>query len=365
MEITAKNHFYQTSLFPKIIWILWIQGWDKAPELAISCLASWERHNPDYVIHALDQKSLKNFIPSINLASILSTPKELEAISDQIRLELLSRYGGVWVDATAMCAKSLSSWLPEHMEKGFFAFEKPSSDREISSWFLASQKNNYIISRWHSAVKKYWEQRVSRHSYFWLHELFFELCSKDMLFREIWGSVKKISAQNPFHFGPNSPRLKESLDKFCLSYFENQSIPVFKLTHKIEVDPTRETLFSQFIKYGLGVEKNFKLQESTINIHSRPNFKILVGWYGSFDKHGTIGDFGSLQTLVSHLVGCGYSVSHATAENFEIHGSHRIDWRSASSAEFDLIIFTCGPILRTHPETLGFFEKFKEWESAS
>jgi hypothetical protein len=358
MKITNNNLSYQKNSFPKIIWILWLQGWDKAPELVISCLASWARHNPDYVIHALDQKSLNNFIPNINLGLIYFTPKELEAISDQIRLELLCRYGGVWVDATAMCAKPLSSWLPEHMKKGFFAFDRPGPDRELSSWFLASQKNSYIISRWHSAVKRYWRQRTSRHSYFWLHELFFELCSEDNLFKEIWSGVKKISAQNPFHFGPNCTLLNEFPDKFYLSYFANPSIPVIKLTHKIQVDHTRDTLYSRFIKFGFGVAGEFRLQGSTLNVHSRLNFKILVGWYGSFEQHGTIGDLASVQTLVSHLVASGYYVSHATIENFEIVGSHRVDWRSASFSEFDLIIFTCGPILRTHPETSVFFEKF-------
>ncbi|MGH6952032.1 MAG: capsular polysaccharide synthesis protein, partial [Vitreimonas sp.] len=28
---------------PRIVWTLWLQGWDAAPETARACLASWRR----------------------------------------------------------------------------------------------------------------------------------------------------------------------------------------------------------------------------------------------------------------------------------------------------------------------------------
>ena len=78
-----------------------------------ACLESWRNRNPDWIVHALDERTLSNFIPRDRLEQILRTPRnEIEALSDRIRIELLSRYGGVWVDATTLCARPLDEWLP-------------------------------------------------------------------------------------------------------------------------------------------------------------------------------------------------------------------------------------------------------------
>ena len=99
--------------FPRVIWTLWLQGWSSAPEMPRACLESWRNRNPDWIVHALDERTLSNFIPRDRLEQILRTPRnEIEALSDRIRIELLSRYGGVWVDATTLCARPLDEWLP-------------------------------------------------------------------------------------------------------------------------------------------------------------------------------------------------------------------------------------------------------------
>ena len=100
---------------PRIVWMLWLQGWDQAPDVARAALASWLGRNPGWRVHAIDRAALDQFLPISVLAAIFGTPKEPEALSDQIRLELLARYGGVWVDATALCARPLDAWLPAAM----------------------------------------------------------------------------------------------------------------------------------------------------------------------------------------------------------------------------------------------------------
>lgn len=339
---------------PKVIWTLWFQGWDKAPKVALSCLSSWKRLNPDYVVHALDEKDLKKFIPEIALSFILSTSKELEAISDQIRIELLSRYGGVWVDATAMCAKPLSTWLPGCMSGGFFAFEKPSNDRELSSWFLASTKSGYIVNRWRQSTYEYWNGRTQRHSYFWFHELFLELCNEEY-FKNKWDSVSKLPALNKFHFGPESEALKNRAEKYYQDGLLDPPVPVFKLTHKIELNDLGQSLFNNFLDFGFYKKRNFSTKIHPIKKRS----KILVSWYGSFEGHGTIGDLKSMECLVTHLVGQGNMVAHSSAAAIDITGSQKVDWMTEDPTDWDVVIFCCGPILRTHELTSALFKKFK------
>lgn len=67
--------------------------------------------------------------------------------SDMIRLQLLCKYGGVWADSTTLCIRPLDAWLCDCCQSGFFAFSNPGKDREMSNWFIASEKNNSLIEK--------------------------------------------------------------------------------------------------------------------------------------------------------------------------------------------------------------------------
>ena len=67
---------------------------------------------------------------------------------------------------------------------------------------------------------------------------------------------------------------------------------------------------------------------------------------------------------MSHLVGRGHEVFHATADAVAISGAVRVDWRQFTSDACDAVIFVCGPILLNHPETRAFFERFSRSELA-
>lgn len=81
---------------PKIIWMLWLQGIDQAPDLVQKCVRSWQRHNPDWKIIVLDEHSLKSFV---NLDEICHRNRRViseQAMADIVRINLLAKCGGVW-----------------------------------------------------------------------------------------------------------------------------------------------------------------------------------------------------------------------------------------------------------------------------
>jgi len=57
-------------------------------------------------------------------------------------------------------------------------------------------------------------------------------------------------------------------------------------------------------------------------------------------------------------------VMHATAADIVVSGAIRVDWQEFSPEACDAVVFVCGPILRNHPETQAFFEKFSSVMSA-
>ena len=92
-------------------------------------------------------------------------------------------------------------------------------------------------------------------------------------------------------------------------------------------------------------------------IHTDPK-RLLLVWYGSFSGHGTLGDLRSVEVVANHLIRQKHQVFHATAGEFFIPGAERVDWRNAEPADYSGIIFICGPILASHPETGALFARF-------
>jgi Capsular polysaccharide synthesis protein len=221
-------------MLPKTIWCLWLQGWANAPDLVKACGASWRQHNPDWTIHYLSREALGAWLePSADLEAIY--PKNLppEALSDVLRIELLRRFGGVWIDSTVYCLRPLDGWIHQAMPRGFFAFSRPAPDRMLSTWFLAAERGCHIIEAWRERTLAYWKDRQERDYYFWFHRLFEQAYASDVEFREIWDATPKLSADGPHCFAPYEAQLFKPVSDFDRLIVETAQTPMLKLTHKI------------------------------------------------------------------------------------------------------------------------------------
>jgi hypothetical protein len=213
------------------VWMLWLQGWERAPDLVKACAASWKAHNPGWLIHFLDAGTVSQFAQ-------IAQPRDFDhqapdVLSDIIRNELLVRHGGVWTDATTYCLRPLDQWIDLATPSGFFAFNRPAADRMLSNWFLAANRGGYIPSEWLRRSYGYWRGRTRRDPYFWHHHLFAEAYREDTRFRYIWDNTPKLSANLPHCFvpyaqlfSPPSPRQRLIVD--------SAQTPLLKLTHKID-----------------------------------------------------------------------------------------------------------------------------------
>jgi mannosyltransferase OCH1-like enzyme len=163
-------------------------------------------------------------------------------LSDVVRVLLLKLYGGLWVDATTFCNKRLDDWLSNYIYEGFFAFNKPRPNRLISSWFIYSEKNNYITHQWFNKIVEYFKINNKPHTYFWVHHLFGDLYDADATFKEIWDKVPKLSANGlgP-HYLQEIGMFKDIKNK-NKSDINNKITPLYKLTYKRDFPEYDETL---------------------------------------------------------------------------------------------------------------------------
>jgi hypothetical protein len=212
----------------KIVWCMWFQGRDPAPQLVRKCLASWEQKNPGWDVRCLDAHDLATYVPIGDYVDLGRQQVTHASLSDIARMLLLHEYGGIWVDATTLCNRPLDDWLPSLMGEGFFAFDTPAPGRPLASWFLAAVPGNAILARWCAKTLRYWQGRMAADRYFWLHDQFKALLEEDSAVAASWSRVPKMSADAPHAI----QRLGMSRPADEVTHAVDWSTPVFKLTHR-------------------------------------------------------------------------------------------------------------------------------------
>ena len=168
------------------IWYCWLQGIEQAPEIARVCLESLYKHLPDREIRVIDANNWKEFI---ELPDWIVKKWELGRIpaanfSDLLRLELLIKYGGTWIDATVLCTGPAAHGVPleSFLDADLFLFQyTPPGTAEgisISNWFITSCTNNEVLMVLRDVLFAYWKDYDCTLDYYMFH-LFFAMVAKE------------------------------------------------------------------------------------------------------------------------------------------------------------------------------------------
>jgi hypothetical protein len=160
-----------------MIWIFWWQGMDNAPLVVQKCYDSVKRNFPDWKITVLtadnyqDYVSFPNYIEEKRNKGIIS----LTHFSDLMRLELLIKYGGLWLDATVFCT---GHNIPRSILKSdifVFQTQKPGADGHatlMSSWLIYAKANNHLLMSTQLLLYDYWKKSNQLIDYFLFHHFF-------------------------------------------------------------------------------------------------------------------------------------------------------------------------------------------------
>lgn len=139
----------------KTIWMCWFQGEkDPAiPELNQQCITKWRQLNPTLDVNVLDIECIQDYVPDFFDIVAQSPKRSWQAKSDLLRVLLLSKYGGTWVDASVFPMQGLSSFYDKIVnETGFFAYRffprklSPNGGyAETASWFMCADYANHPL----------------------------------------------------------------------------------------------------------------------------------------------------------------------------------------------------------------------------
>lgn len=125
---------------PKVIWTYW--STTPAPDFIKACLENWRRFAPDHEIRLLDRDSAFSWLPALR-ADFDALPAYRQA--DWLRVQLLARHGGIWMDASILLARDLD-WLHQQQARraasfvGFFIdrFTNRLDQPIVENWLMAA-----------------------------------------------------------------------------------------------------------------------------------------------------------------------------------------------------------------------------------
>ena len=136
-----------SSNIPKHIWTYW--NTDDIPLFIKDCIATWKYHNPSWNVTILTNSTLKQHLTTdiLNYKHADSPAR----ISDFIRLQILEKYGGVWMDSSMICSSSLDTILNHDASFIGYYISGFTTDPKypiIESWFLAAPPKSPLIRDW-------------------------------------------------------------------------------------------------------------------------------------------------------------------------------------------------------------------------
>lgn len=101
------------------VWVFWAQGLKTAPEGVLACIRSMEQKLPADLteLHIITMENIGSYItlPDWIVQRFNQGKMDLAHFSDILRMGLLYRYGGMWLDADCFLAKPLPpAWLTQN-----------------------------------------------------------------------------------------------------------------------------------------------------------------------------------------------------------------------------------------------------------
>lgn len=158
------------------VWICWFQGMENAPVLIQKCYESVKENLTDREIVLITSDNLDQYVefPDYIIEKWKAGIITHTHFTDLLRLELLVRYGGMWLDATVFCSEKREN-IPDYFFNSdlfFYQNLKPGRDGDayyISSWLMTAKTNNRVLTATRALCYEYWKKNNSMDDYFLLH----------------------------------------------------------------------------------------------------------------------------------------------------------------------------------------------------
>ncbi len=160
--VSSEKNIASASNLEKIpIWVCWLQGEDQMPEVVKICYESLKRNCPENCkIQLITEKHLHELldIPPFITHRLKIGSLSRTHFSDYIRIALLNRYGGIWIDATIYVSKQFEVKLNDNQL--FTIKSSKVSDTFVSDYrwsvsLIGCNKGNILFAKLQQLMESY------------------------------------------------------------------------------------------------------------------------------------------------------------------------------------------------------------------
>ena len=128
----------------KIIFSFW-EPKGNIPGYLKLCIKTWKKFLSDYEIIILDYESLKEYLGTKLYSQIIFKDMPIAIQSDAIRVALLNKYGGIWMDTDTII---LNNKFIKEFKKFELIMIKDENSKFHFIGFIYAVKNSAIIKKW-------------------------------------------------------------------------------------------------------------------------------------------------------------------------------------------------------------------------
>ena len=155
------------------IWVMWYQGIKFAPPIVQACISSIIKNKAKHKIIIVDKYNINKYIkfPSFIIEKFNNRTFSITHFSDIVRMALLFKYGGYWIDSTYFISSPITK-----VNTTFYSLKlsynykhrNPLFICKCSGNFLAVPKNSFFATYGYFSFLYYWKKYNSLIDYFLL-----------------------------------------------------------------------------------------------------------------------------------------------------------------------------------------------------
>lgn len=230
----------------KIVWQYWDAGLENAPKIVKASVSSVRRNLPSGYKHiVLSDETIHKFvqIPEwVALKRKNNSAFRTTFFSDVLRLFLLEKYGGVWIDATILMTSEIpskildktffcfyrgleppESWVYEKFNPAYFSWRPEFKVRLCNSFLISNELHPFVVAL-KDILLKYWGNESEIRHYFILQIMFQQLINAYPYSCVEWDHEDDLKIHRML-FSVKEPFSQAKWDEICSSCY------VHKLTY--------------------------------------------------------------------------------------------------------------------------------------
>lgn len=231
-----------------IIWIFWWQGYENMPPIVNRCIESVKYNAGNHKVVLVTKDNIYDYtnISSHILDKLANGNITLTHFSDILRFNLLSNYGGLWMDATVYCTSKITDNYFDNLytSGGYKGIDPKFVDGKWTGFLIGGSSSNELFRFMNCFFDIYWKRNDKLIQYFLIDY------GLDYSYRNNIGGFKDYADNVACHNNHNLFNLSDLLnDKFNNEKYDAlvSDTKMFKLTYKMKFTKLEETFYNKII----------------------------------------------------------------------------------------------------------------------